>query len=243
MSILVYFFVATIFIVTFACNLLTHKTKMKLFKVFGILAVLLMTASLSSCLKSDDSDDLNKKWEDWVKEVNTEITASFGSYQGKLYALADSATESNLKYDSIPATWRINRDSTLDLLNVPVEYLVKRMPETQKALKDSVCKVGNVNIHVPMVYNYYYHSPLVMYVYPNTVSFPINYEGETHQVKIYFRTTETVSNSVAQYMMKDANGNVDKCMIQLYPESLYMDGRFQTQFPAESYLIWLGTKY
>lgn len=97
MSILVYFFVATIFIVTFACNLLTHKTKMKLFKVFGILAVLLMTASLSSCLKSDDSDDLNKKWEDWVKEVNTEITASFGSYQGKLYALADSATESNLK--------------------------------------------------------------------------------------------------------------------------------------------------
>ena len=43
--------------------------------------------------------------------------------------------------------------------------------------------------------------------------------------------------------LKDANGNVDKCMIQLYPESLYMDGKFQTQFPAESYLIWLGAKY
>ena len=215
---------------------------MKLFKVFGILAVLLMTASLSSCLKSDDSEDLNQKWADWVKDVNTEISASVGSYEGKLYALADSATEQDLRYDSIPAVWRVNNDSTLDLLNVPVEYLVKRMPESQKALKDAVCSVGNVNIHVPMVYNYYYHSPLVMHVYPQAVTFPVEYGGETHQIKINFRSTDAASNSLAQYMMKDGTGYVHRFLLQLYPESLYMDDKCQTQFPAEAFLIWLGAK-
>lgn len=215
---------------------------MKLLKVFGILTVLLMTVSLSSCLKDDNTDDLNKKWEDWVKDVDTEIKASVGSYQGKLYALSNETTGSELKYDSIPATWRIYSDSTLDLIDVPVEYLVRRMPETQKALKEAVSSVGNVSIHVPMAYSYYYHSPLVMYVYPQSVTFPVEYEGATHQIKIYFRSTETASNSIAQYMMKDGTGYVHKCMVQLYPESLYMDDKIQTTFSAEAYLIWLGTK-
>jgi len=56
---------------------------MKLLKVFGIFAVLMMTVALSSCVKNDDSEDLDKKWQDWVKQVDTEIKASVGSYEGK----------------------------------------------------------------------------------------------------------------------------------------------------------------
>lgn len=40
---------------------------MKQMKVFGIVSVLLMTVSLSSCVKTGDDDDWEKKWEDWVK--------------------------------------------------------------------------------------------------------------------------------------------------------------------------------
>jgi hypothetical protein len=214
---------------------------MKLLKVFGILTVLMMTVGLSSCVKNDD-DDLNKKWQDWVQQVDTEIKASVGTYEGKLYSQSDESTETEIKLDSIVATWRINNDSTLDLMNVPVELLVKKMPESQKTLKEAVCKASNVTIHVQMVYDYYYHSPLVMYVYPQYVTFPVEYEGATHQVKIYFRNTETATNSLAQYMMKDNSGYVHKCMVELYPEALYMDDKIQTQFSADAYLVWLGAK-
>ena len=215
---------------------------MKLFKVFGILAVLVMTVSLSSCMKNDDSDDLETKWENWINQVNTEIKASVGSYDGKLYTLSNASAEAETKYDSIAAAWRINNDSTLDLLNVPAGLLVKKMPESQKALQEAVSSAANVNIHVQMVYNYYYCSPLVMYLYPQYVTFPIEYEGATHQVKISFRSTETASASLAQYMMKDDTGYVHKCMVELYPESLYMDDKLQAQFTANAYLIWLGAK-
>ena len=157
----------------------------------------MMTVALSSCVKNDDSEDLDKKWQEWVKQVDTEIKASVGTYEGKLYTKSNESTEAENKLDSIPATWRINNDSTLDLLNVPVELLVKKMPESQKTLHDAVCNAPNVDIHVKMAYSYYYHSPLLMYVYPQYVTFPIEYEGASHRVKIYFRSTETASNSLA----------------------------------------------
>ena len=215
---------------------------MKLFKVFGILTVLMMTVSLSSCMKNDDSDDLETKWEKWVEQVNTEIKASVGSYEGKLYTLSNASTETETKLDTIAAAWRINNDSTLDLLDVPTELLVKKMPESQKTLQEAVSSAANVNIHVQMLYNYYYCSPLVMYVYPQYVTFPIEYEGATHQVKIYFRSTETASASLAQYMMKDDTGYVHKCMVELFPESLYMDDKCQALFSEDAYLVWLGEK-
>ena len=45
---------------------------MKLFKVFAFMTVLMMTVGLSSCVKSGDSDTLESKWEEWLKEVQTE---------------------------------------------------------------------------------------------------------------------------------------------------------------------------
>ena len=213
---------------------------MKLFKVVSIVTALVVVVSLSSCSKN--SDNLEEKWQEWVGQVNTEIAASVGSYNGYLYTKANETAESKAKMDSIIAVWSINSDSTIDLQNVPAALLVKQLPETQKALQTAISNMGNVNIHVKLFYNYYYCSPLVMYVYPQYVTFPIEYEGASHRVKIYFRSTETASNSLAQYMMKDDTGYVHKCMVELYPESLYMDDKLQTQFYAEAYLVWLGAK-
>ena len=175
---------------------------MKLFKVFGILAVLMMTVSLTSCLKSDDSDDLEKKWEDWLKQVDTEIKASAGSYEGKLYSLSNESTDTETKLDSIAAVWKFNNDSTIDLLNVPAELLVKKIPESQKTLQEAVANAGNVNIHVKLAYNYYYCSPLVMYVYPEYVTFPVNYENATHQIKITFWNSDRATGTFAKYMTR-----------------------------------------
>ena len=215
---------------------------MKLFKVFGILAVLMMTVSLTSCLKSDDSDDLEKKWEDWLKQVDTEIKASAGSYEGKLYSLSNESTDTETKLDSIAAVWKFNNDSTIDLLNVPAELLVKKIPESQKTLQEAVANAGNVNIHVKLAYNSYYCSPLVMYVYPEYVTFPVNYENETHQIKITFWNSDRATGTFAKYMMKDDTGYIHRSIVELYPESLYLDDKLQAQFTANAYLIWLGAK-
>ena len=212
---------------------------MKLFKVFAFMTVLMMTVGLSSCVKSDDSDTLESKWEEWLKEVQTEINASAGSYSGYLYYQSD---QSENKLDSVNAVWNLNNDSTLDFQNVPIEVLVKHMPESQKDLQTAVSNAGRINIHVKLVYDYYYCSPLVMYVYPQYITFPVDYDGATRQVKISFRTSETTSDSYAKYMMKDDYGYVHKCLVGLYPEALYLDGKLQTQFTADSYLIWLGAK-
>jgi hypothetical protein len=212
---------------------------MKLFKVFAFMTVLMMTVGLLSCVKSGDSDTLESKWEEWLKEVQTEINASAGSYSGYLYYQSD---QSENKLDSVDAVWNLNNDSTLDFQNVPIEVLVKHMPESQKDLQAAVSNAGRINIHVKLVYDYYYCSPLVMYVYPQYITFPVDYDGATRQVKISFRTSETTSDSYAKYMMKDDYGYVHKCLVGLYPESLYLDGKLQTQFTADSYLIWLGAK-
>ena len=212
---------------------------MKLFKVFGILAVVMTIVSLSSCMKNDDSDDLEKKWENWLKQVETEIKDSACTYQGYLIC---QKSQSENKLDSVPAVWTLNNDSTLDLLNVPTGMLVKQLPESQKTLQKAVANASNVNIHVRLTYNYYYCSPLVMYVYPEYVTFPVKYEDATHQVKITFRNSDTTSGTYAKYMMKDDTGYVHKSIAELYPESLYLDDKLQAQFSANAYLVLVGAK-
>jgi hypothetical protein len=116
------------------------------------------------------------------------------------------------------------------------------MPESQKALQEAIVRASSVNIHVKLAYNYYYCSPLVMYVTPQYVTFPITYEDASHRVKITFRNSESNSGTYAKYMMKDDTGYVHKSLVELYPESLYLDDKLQTQFTATSYLIFLGAK-
>ncbi len=138
---------------------------MKLMKVFGIVSILVMIVSLSSCVKNGEGDDWDKKWEEWMQDVRTEIKASYGSYEGKLYTMSNEPVKDDeeVKKDEMDATWMLNNDSTIDLYDVPAALLVKQLPESQKALKEAVSNAGNVKIHVQLRYDYYYHSPLVMY--------------------------------------------------------------------------------
>ena len=217
---------------------------MKLMKVFGIVSILVMAVSLSSCVKNSD-DDLDKKWEEWVKEVQTQIKASYGSYEGKLYTMSNdqSTTEDGeVKKDEIDATWMLNNDSTIDLHNVPAALLVKKLPESQNALKEAISNVGNVKIHVQMLYNYYYHSPLHMLVYPQALKFPITYDGGTHQVEVTFYNSEEASGTYAEYMMKDGATYVHKNIIYLFPKELWMDNKLQADFTSAAFLVWLGAK-
>ena len=217
---------------------------MKLMKVFGIVSILVMTVSLSSCVKNGDDDDLETKWEKWMQDVKTEIKASYGSYEGKLYTMSSESTadDEEIKKDEIDATWMLNNDSTVDLQNVPAALLVNQLPESKKELKEAISNVGNINIHVQMVYNYYYHSPLLMYVYPQHVTFPISYDGGTHQVEVTFYTTEEASGTYAEYMMKDGETYVHKNIIYLFPKNLWVDNKLQAEFTSAAFLVWLGAK-
>lgn len=215
---------------------------MKLMRAFGIVSILAMTVSLSSCVKNGDDDDLDKKWEEWMQDVKTEIKASYGSYEGKLYTMSSESTEEEVKKDEMDATWMLNNDSTIDLQNVPAALLVKQLPESKKELKEAISNVGNINIHVQMLYNYYYHSPLLMYVYPQYVTFPITYDGGTHQVEVTFYTTEEASGTYAEYMMKDGDTYVHKNIIYLFPKNLWMDNKLQAEFTSAAFLVWLGAK-
>ena len=217
---------------------------MKLMKVFGIVSILVMIVSLSSCVKNGEGDDWDKKWEEWMQDVRTEIKASYGSYEGKLYTMSNEPVKDDeeVKKDEMDATWMLNNDSTIDLYDVPAALLVKQLPESQKALKEAVSNAGNVKIHVQLRYDYYYHSPLVMYVYPQELTFPIVYEGETHKVEVTFYHTEEASGTYAQYMMKDGETYVHKNIIYLFPKYLYMDNKLQAEFTSASFLVGLGAK-
>ena len=194
--------------------------------------------------QNDDNnkDDIDKDWEDWLKDVQTEIKASYGSYEGYLYTMSNESTKEVIKKDSIFATWTLNNDSTIDLHDVPAALIVKHLPDSQKELKEAVSNAGNVKIHVQLVYDYYYHSPLMMYAYPQTLTFPIIYQGETHKVEVQFYNYEEAAGTYAQYMMKDGDTYVHKNIIYLFPKTLYMDNKLQAQFTSASFLIWKGCK-
>lgn len=216
---------------------------MKLLKVFGVVSALVMVVSLSSCVKNGDDEET--KWREWLQEVRTQIRASYGFYEGKLYTMSNdqsTAEGDEVEYDEIAATWMLNNDSTIDLHNVPAALLVKKLPESQKALQEAVSNVGNINIHVQMVYNYYYHSPIRMLVYPQSVTFPITYDGGTHQVEVRFYTSEEASGTYSEYMMKDGETYVHENIIYLFPKDLWMDDKLQADFTSSSFLVWYGAK-
>lgn len=215
---------------------------MKKLKALSIVLVLTSGLTLSSCLKSDSSDDYNKKWAEWVNTVNTQIKASVGSYHGYLYSRADESTSTVEKLDSIPITWDVINDSTMAMRKVPAALLVKQLPEAMKSLKTAISNADDANIMVSMAYDYTYHSPLMIYVYPDPVKMNVDYEGATHEVEVTFRYTETYTSTYAQYMQQDNGVPVNKSFVKLYPESVYLDGKHQYSLPAEAYLIWYGNK-
>ncbi len=211
---------------------------MKKITTFSIVMVLMMGLCMTSCLKGNNNDEQEKQWQEWVNEVNAEIRASIGSYGGKMYLCAANKE----REDSVVANWGIASDSTMVLSAVPLSWLVKKMPENQKALQTAIAERGTSDILVKTAYNYRFHSPLDIYIYPQPIKLNVSYEGKAHQVEIHFYNTESNTNSRAQYLQYSDKELVNLCLLSLSPESIYLDGQRQHVFQMEYYIWWYGSK-
>lgn len=212
------------------------KKNIKLFSVMlGCLAVM----ALSSCLgDNDNTSDQEKEWKEWYEGLLAEIAAAQGHYAGFVYYQPDVTSA---KLDSVAAEWDIVNDSVIELRGVPTRLFVEKMPdnEANSALKEAINAVGTVNMQIKIVYDAYYKSPLLFYLYPEPVTLNVTVDGQDKTVDVNFHSSYTDNRSYGQTLV--SNG---ECLLRMYPKSIVVDKIAVQYFNSSdyAYLYWYGKK-
>ena len=209
----------------------------KIYKLLAAGCLLLAVVSLSSCLSdNDDNSDAEKEWKEWYEAFKAEVAASHGPYAGYLYFQADATSE---KVDSIAAEWDIANDSLMVLRNVPTRLFVQKLPESQSSLKEAISAVNTVDVRVKIIYNVYYRSPLLFYVYPEPVTLNITVDGQPKTAVVNFMNFETANQSYGQVMVSDG-----RCAVNAFLENIVVDKSIVKTFSNYDYvyLNWFGKK-
>ena len=211
----------------------------KIFKLLAAGCLLLAVVSLSSCLgDSDNSSDQEKEWKEWYEALLAEIAAAQGHYAGFVYYQPDVTSA---KLDSVAAEWDIVSDSVIELRGVPTRLFVEKMAdnEVNTPLKEAISAVGTVNMQIKIIYDVYYKSPLLFYLYPEPVTLNVNVEGQDKTVDVNFHSTYTDSRSYGQTLV--SNG---ECLLKMYPKSIVVDKSAVQYFNSSdyAYLYWYGKK-
>ena len=212
---------------------------MKQLKLFSIVLGCVAALTMTSCLKEDNTEENQKKWEEWQKEVDTERQAMIGDYNGKLYYFVSPTSK---EADSLSVQWSVASDSVVVLKNVPLKQIVGTMVGTNsEALRDSIAKMGNVNLKAKLYVNYNYQSPIVMYVFPDPVVVQdVVVGGQQVDAVINFDTYETSSNnaSYAKFMM-----STGEMQVVLYPKEVVVGNTSKGYFsPLLSRMEWYGIR-
>ena len=209
----------------------------KIYKLLAAGCLLLAVVSLSSCLSdNDDNSDTEKKWKEWMEAFKAEVAASPGSYVGYMYYQADATSE---KADSIEAVWDIVNDSLMVLRNVPTRLFVQKLPESQSSLKEAISALNTVDVRVKIVYNVYYKSPLLFYVYPEPVTMNITVDGQPKTAVVNFMNFETANQSYGQVMVSDG-----RCAVNVFLENIVVDKSIIKTYSNYDYvyLNWFGRR-
>lgn len=210
----------------------------KIYKLLAAGCLLLAVVSLSSCLSDNDNNisDPEKEWKEWMEALNAEIAAAPGSYAGYMYYQADATSE---KADSIEAVWDIVNDSLMVLRNVPTRLFVQKLPESQSTLKEAISAVNTVDVRVKIIYNVYYRSPLLFYVYPEPVTLNITVDGQPKTAVVNFMNFETANQSYGQVMVSDG-----RCAVNAFLENIVVDKSIVKTFSNYDYVYfnWFGKK-
>ena len=209
----------------------------KIYKLLAAGCLLLAVVSLSSCLSdNDDNSDTEKKWKEWMEAFKAEVAASPGSYAGYMYYQAETTSAET---DSIAAVWDIVNDSLMVLRNVPTRLFVQKLPESQSSLKEAISAVNTVDVRVKIIYNVYYRSPLLFYVYPEPVTLNITVDGQPKTAVVNFMNFETANQSYGQVMVSDG-----RCAVNAFLENIVVDKSIVKTFSNYDYVYfnWFGKK-
>lgn len=209
----------------------------KMYKLLAAGCLLLAVVSLSSCLSdNDDNSEAEKEWQEWYKGFQAEVAASHGPYAGYVYYQPDAKSE---EVDSIAAEWDIANDSLMVLRNVPTRLFVQKLPENQSSLKEAILALNTVDVRVKIIFNVYYKSPLLFYVYPEPVTLNINVDGQPKTAVVNFMNFETANQSYGQVMVSDG-----RCAVNVFLENIVVDKSIVKTFSSYDYvyLNWFGRR-
>lgn len=160
-------------------------------KIFCIVLCAIATASLASCLDSDDDGGIDPvTYKTWLTQMSGSYYGDDSSYKtaNKIYFYNDEITGNN-KTDSIEGIdVRITTDSTLYVNNIPGTLFsnsIKDNDALKAALDNAPAKTLTGKF---LIYNI--SSPFAYYqIAPQEISYNgLNYDGGSHDVKIQFYT-------------------------------------------------------
>lgn len=208
-------------------------------KLFSMMLSCLAIMALSSCLgDNDNNSDQEKEWKEWYEGLLAEIAAAQGHYAGFVYYQSDVTTA---KLDSVAAEWDVVSDSVIELRGVPTRLFVEKMSDSEAnvALKEAISAVGTVNMQIKTIYDAYYKSPLLFYLYPEPVTLNVNVGGQNKTVDVNFHSSYTENKCFGQILV--SNG---ECLLKLYPQSIVVDNSTVKYFNSSdcAYLYWFGQK-
>lgn len=155
-------------------------------KLLSILAFCAATMTFMSCNTGDTTT--------WTPLTPTEKASCFaqvaGNYNGKMvyYSVNDSVTNRTNVTDTISVSWSIGTglgaDTTVTVTNLPVKILAKYISD-EKISKALAAYEGTVPLKSPIYF--YQTSPTPAFLLqPETVKCPVNYEGGSHTISLYF---------------------------------------------------------
>lgn len=158
-------------------------------RLFGIMLLAITTASLTSCLSSDDEGGIDAEtYKIWLTNISGHYYGDNSSWktENKIYFYNDTISGEN-KADSINGIdVSFYKDSTMVIDNVPGRVLAKNIKdndELKKAIEDASAQTLKAKF---IFYNI--SNDIASYlVYPYEVTYPaLNYKGDTHKVTIKF---------------------------------------------------------
>ena len=209
----------------------------RIYKLLAAVCLLLAVVSLSSCLSdSDDNSEAEKEWQEWYKGFQAEVAASHGPYAGYVYYQPDAKSED---VDSVAVEWDIANDSLMVLRNVPTRLFVQKLPESLSSLKEAISAVNTVDVRVKIMFNVYYKSPLLFYVYPEPVTLNISVDGQPKTAVVNFMNFETANQSYGQVMVSDG-----RCAVNVFLENIVVDKSIIKTYSNYDYvyLNWFGRR-
>lgn len=208
---------------------------MKNIRLFSIMLGCLAVLMTASCNKTEDNTkEQQEKWEQWLKELQAEITAMHGDYEGYIYY---QKTSNSQEADSVAARWSVINDSTIMLTNVPTELIARKISDSQPELKQALLDAGTIDVTVQVGYNSYMRSPIAFYLYPKAVQSTLPISGTPNKVVINFYNYNEYKNTVGQFLV-----STGEILFDLYPQTVTVEGQVRASFYQDAILNYYGKK-
>lgn len=148
---------------------------------FAILALGCIAAlSLTSCLGDDNDNNQGLT----PAEVGQCLTATKGSYQGKIYYQATNPENINDAIDTLDVRWTVTADTTLIVQEFPAAVAAANIKGNNDELKEALLEADPQPLNAYL--GFYENDPISFLLYPLSVKYTVFYGERTHSATVVF---------------------------------------------------------